>query len=69
MNLKKLLSIFSATIVAISAVGFMAQAQSPQAVSSYRKAHADLLAKQKRINEQIKLEETQQYSQDLYGEV
>ncbi len=47
----------------------MAQAQSPQAVSSYRKAHADLLAKQKRINEQIKLEETQQYSQDLYGEV
>lgn len=69
MNLKKLLSIFSAAIVAISAVGFMAQAQSLQSVSSYRKAHADLLAKQKRINEQIKLEETQQYAQDLYGEV
>lgn len=47
----------------------MAQAQSLQSVSSYRKAHADLLAKQKRINEQIKLEETQQYAQDLYGEV
>ena len=53
----------------ISTIAFSAQAQSLQSVSSYRKAHAELLAKQKRINEQIKLEETQQYAQDLYGEV
>lgn len=67
MNIKKILSVVSAIVVAMTTI--TAQSQSLQSVSSYRKAHADLLAKQKRINEQIKLEETQQYAQDLYGEV
>lgn len=67
MNIKKILSIVSAAVVALTTIP--AQAQSLQSVSSYRKAHAELLAKQQRINEQIKLEETQQYAQDLYGEV
>ena len=67
MNLKNIFSIVCAGVVALSTMSI--SAQSLQSVSSYRKAHADLLAKQKRINEQIKLEETQQYAQDLYGEV
>ena len=67
MNFKNIFSIVCAGVVALSTMSI--SAQSLQSVSSYRKAHADLLAKQKRINEQIKLEETQQYAQDLYGEV
>ena len=60
-----------ATMIAAVAMlqGVDAQAQNNQSVSNYRKAHAELLAKQSRIKDQIKVEEAQRYAKDLYGEV
>ena len=43
-------------------------AASAQSISEYRKAHRDLLAKQNKIKDQIKVEESQKYARDLYGD-
>ncbi len=60
-----------AAVVAVVALAFgtQAQAQNSESVNNYRKAHAELLAKQSRVKDQIKVEEAQRYAKDLYGEV
>lgn len=44
-------------------------AQNLQSASNYSKMHSNLLAKQNRINDQIRVKEAQQYAADLYEEV
>ncbi|MBR5117771.1 MAG: M23 family metallopeptidase [Muribaculaceae bacterium] len=51
--------------IALISVSIAASAQS---ISDYRKAHRDLLAKQEKIKDKIKVEEAQKYAQDLYGD-
>jgi len=51
--------------IALISVSIAASAQS---VNDYRKAHRDLLAKQEKIKDKIKVEEAQKYAQDLYGD-
>lgn len=51
--------------IALISVAFVANAQS---INDYRKAHKDLLAKQERIQDKIKVEESQKYARDLYGD-
>ena len=68
MSLRKIVS--AGIIAAASLVVWpSATAQNLQLVSNYRKAHAALLAKQSRIQDQIRLEEAQKYAHDLYEEV
>ncbi len=68
MSLRKIVS--AGIIAAASLVVWpSATAQNLQSVSNYRKAHAALLAKQSRIQDQIRLEEAQKYAHDLYEEV
>lgn len=43
-------------------------AQNMQSASSYSKMHSNLLAKQDRINDQIRVQEAQKYAADLYEE-
>ncbi len=43
-------------------------AQNLQSASSYSKMHSNLLAKQDRINDQIRVQEAQKYAADLYEE-
>ena len=45
-----------------------AQAQNLQSASNASRMHANLLAKQQRIKDQIRLEEAQKYASDLYEE-
>ena len=59
----------AAGIVALSMMATGALAQNLQSVSNYSKMHSNLLAKQNRIQDQIKLEEAQRYAADLYEEV
>ena len=51
--------------IALISVSIAANAQS---ISDYRKAHKELLAKQEKIKDKIKVEEAQKYAQDLYGD-
>ena len=51
--------------ICLISVAFVANAQS---INDYRKAHKDLLAKQERIQDKIKVEESQKYARDLYGD-
>ncbi|MBQ1724868.1 MAG: peptidoglycan DD-metalloendopeptidase family protein [Muribaculaceae bacterium] len=59
--------ILGAGLVAAMTLG--ATAQNLQSVKNYNKMHSNLLAKQNRIQDQIRLEETQRYAADLYEEV
>ena len=59
----------AAGIVALAMMATGALAQNLQSVSNYSKMHSNLLAKQNRIQDQIKLEEAQRYAADLYEEV
>ena len=43
-------------------------AQNMQSASNYSKMHSNLLAKQNRINDQIRVQEAQKYAADLYEE-
>ncbi len=54
-------------IMAITATNI--SAQNLQSAKNASRMHADLLARQQRIKDQIKLEETQKYASDLYDEV
>lgn len=65
MNLRK---IFTLAVVAI-VVCTAAQAQNLQSAKNASQMHKNLLARQHRIQDQIKLEETQKYASDLYEEV
>ncbi len=69
MSFNKIKNLVCATLIAATSFSITATAQSLQSVSSYRKAHSDMLAKQTRIKERIRLEEAQKYAQDLYEEV
>lgn len=51
--------------MAIISVSIAANAQS---IKDYRTTHNNLLAKQNRIQDKIKVEESQKYARDLYGE-
>jgi murein DD-endopeptidase MepM/ murein hydrolase activator NlpD len=55
------LSVLSIAIVSTS---FAASAQ----IAAYRQTHKNLLAKQNRIQDKIKVEEAQNYARDLYGD-
>lgn len=59
-------SILASTCALAALAATTLNAQNLQSVQSYRKAHSDMLAKQARINDRIRLEETQKYAQDLY---
>lgn len=50
--------------IAIVSSSFVASAQ----ISAYRQTHQNLLAKQNRIQDRIKVEEAQNYARDLYGD-
>ncbi|MDO4511522.1 MAG: M23 family metallopeptidase [Bacteroidales bacterium] len=65
MKFSKLANIL---IFSIMAAG-LASAQSLSSVSSYRKAHADKLARQSKINERIHLEESQKYAKELWENI
>ncbi len=66
MNLKKIVNIFCAATFAFTTLSV--SAQNLQSVSSYRKAHSEMLAKQSRIKDRLRLEEAQKYARDLYVE-
>lgn len=69
MNLSKFQNVFCAAVIAVASLSIAVSAQNLQSVSSYRKAHSDMLAKQTRIKDRIRLEEAQKYAQDLYEDV
>lgn len=57
---------FALTAISLFALGLSAQnLQSPQ---NYSKMHNDLLAKQNRVKDQIRVQEAQKYAADLYEE-
>ncbi len=68
MKLKKLSKVLCAALFVAATFTTTSSAQRLGSVSSYRKAHSDMLAKQSRIKDRIRLEEAQKYAQDIYGE-
>lgn len=68
MNFKSVRNIACSVLLAAALGTISTQAQNLQSVSSYRRAHADLLAKQQRVGERIRLDEAQKYAQHLYEE-
>ncbi|MBR5727579.1 MAG: M23 family metallopeptidase, partial [Muribaculaceae bacterium] len=65
----KLQNILGAAVIAIMALTVCpAQAQNLQSASNNSRMHKDLLARQSRIQDQIKLEEAQNYASQLYEE-
>ena len=64
MNIKRLY--FALTAMTLFALGI--SAQNIQSASSYSKMHSKLLAKQDRVNDQIRVQEAQKYAADLYEE-
>ncbi len=65
MNIRKKLYVALATIT-FCALGMTAQ--NMQSASNYSKMHSDLLAKQNRVKDQIRVQEAQKYAADLYEE-
>ena len=64
MNIKRLY--IALTAMTLFALGI--SAQNIQSASSYSKMHNDLLAKQNRVKDQIRVQEAQKYAADLYEE-
>ena len=64
MNIKRLY--IALTAMTLFALGI--SAQNMQSASSYSKMHNDLLAKQNRVKDQIRVQEAQKYAADLYEE-
>ena len=65
------MSIRNKLYVALAAITFCAlgmTAQNLQSASTYSKMHNDLLAKQNRVKDQIRVQEAQKYASDLYEE-
>ncbi len=65
MSIKKKLYV---ALAAISLCAFGTTAQNLQSASTYSKMHSDLLAKQNRVKDQIRVQEAQKYAADLYEE-
>jgi len=65
MNIKKKLYV---ALAAISFCALGAAAQNMQSASTYSKMHSNLLAKQNRVKDQIRVQEAQKYAADLYEE-
>ena len=65
MNIRKKLYV---ALAAISLCAFGMTAQNLQSASTYSKMHSDLLAKQNRVKDQIRVQEAQKYAADLYEE-
>ena len=65
MNIRKNLYV---ALAAISLCAFGTTAQNLQSASTYSKMHSDLLAKQNRVKDQIRVQEAQKYAADLYEE-
>ena len=65
MNIRKKLYV---ALAAISLCAFGLTAQNLQSASTYSKMHSDLLAKQNRVKDQIRVQEAQKYAADLYEE-
>ena len=65
MNIKKKLYV---ALAAISLCALGTTAQNLQSASTYNKMHSDLLAKQNRVKDQIRVQEAQKYAADLYEE-
>ena len=64
MNIKRLyVALMAMTLFALGI-----SAQNMQSASSYSKMHNDLLAKQNRVKDQIRVQEAQKYAADLYEE-
>ena len=55
-------------LMAITLFALGLSAQNLQSASSYSKMHNDLLAKQNRVKDQIRVQEAQKYAADLYEE-
>lgn len=67
MNLKNI--IVGTSVFVMAALGTTATAQRLQSASSYsRNIHKDLLAKQNKVQDQIRVEETLKYANGLYEE-
>lgn len=64
MNIKRLY--FALTAMTLFALSI--SAQNMQSASSYSKMHSNLLAKQNRVKDQIRVQEAQKYAADLYEE-
>ena len=65
------MSIKNKLCVALAAITFCAlgmTAQNLQSASAYSRMHSDLLAKQNRVKDQIRVQEAQKYASDLYEE-
>ena len=71
MTIKKVCSnILSIGLIAFTALSFSNQANAQsRSLSSYREAHQKLLASQTNVKSQLKVEETNRYARDLYGDV
>ena len=54
--------------MAITLFALSISAENMQSPSSYSKMHSDLLAKQNRVKDQIRVQEAQKYAADLYEE-
>lgn len=67
MNLKKLIGLGFGSLALLFASNIL-EAQNLQSVSSYSNRHEQLLARQSHIQDQIRLEETQEYANQLYEE-
>ncbi len=65
MNISKKLY-FALMAMTLFALGV--SAQNMQSASNYSKMHSDLLAKQNRVKDQIRVQEAQKYAADLYEE-
>ena len=65
MNLRKIFIFAVMAVIACTAI----QAQNLQSAKNASQMHKNLLARQNRIQDQIKLEETQKYASELYDEV
>ena len=55
-------------LMAITLFALSISAQNMQSASSYSRMHSDLLAKQNRVKDQIRVQEAQKYAADLYEE-
>ncbi len=64
MNIKRLY--FALTAITLFALSI--SAQNMQSASNFSKMHSNLLAKQNRVKDQIRVQEAQKYAADLYEE-
>ena len=64
MTIKRLY--FALAAITLFVLGI--SAQNMQSASNYSKMHSDLLAKQNRVKDQIRVQEAQKYAADLYEE-